>query len=114
MEHNTTLIQQKIQEPLRLPALSNNIQNLLKALADENVSCDHIAEIIGLYPEISVRLISLANSVWSSPPKPIIDIRSCCVRLGLPVIKSVSIAIAVASIFNFAGCPNFDPERFWT
>lgn len=114
MGHNTTLIQQKIQGPLHLPALSSNIQNLLKALADEKVSCDHIADVISLYPEISVRLISLANSAWSSPPKPILDIGSCCVRLGLPVIKSVSIAIAVASIFNFAGCPSFNPERFWT
>lgn len=114
MELDKTPFRKKIQGPVRLPALNEDIKSLMNSLADEDINCPELAKIINVYPEISARLISLANSVWSAPAKPIIDIESSCIRLGLSVIKSVSIAIAVSSFFDSGRCPGFDVARFWT
>jgi HD-like signal output (HDOD) protein len=114
MEQKATPFQQKIQGPLRLPVLNENVKSLMNAFANENLGCSDISNIVKLFPEISARLISLANSVWSAPSRPIVDIEATCVRLGISVIKSVSIAIVVASFFDSSRCPNFDAVQFWT
>jgi HD-like signal output (HDOD) protein len=73
-----------------------------------------LADILSQYPVITARLLSLANSVWAAPVKPVTAIENACARLGLSVVKSISIAIAVSSTFNSSSCPNFDIAGFWT
>ncbi len=113
MDHNVTAFQKKINGVVRLPVLAKNIQKILSLLSDENISYKRLAEEIGYYPELAARLISLANSVWMSPAQPIVDLETCCIRLGFAMVKSVSLAIMIASSFDSRRCAGFVPERFW-
>ena len=72
-----------------------------------------IAQIIVPFPSIAARIIGLANSAWSSPISPITDIDAACSRLGLNVVRSTCIALAVASPFNSTLCPSFSTQDFW-
>lgn len=107
-------ILEKSRESIKLPRLPNNIHVLMKALADDDISYLKLAEIIAHYPEITARLMFLANSAWSAPISPITNIEHACSRLGTTVVRSVSIALSVSSHFNPARCPDFDSVRFWT
>jgi len=104
----------KGRNSIKLPSLSDNIHVLMNALADDNIGSRQLAAIIRNYPEIAVRLLFLANSAWSAPISPITTIENACSRLGISVVKSVSIALAVSSHFNSNRCPDFDKVRFWT
>ena len=59
------------------------------------------------------KLISLANSVWSAPTDEVSSLENACARLGFGVVRSTSIAIAVAAPFNPSTCPAFDLEYYW-
>ena len=87
---------------------------MLKSLTDDSISFGEMAEILEKYPTIAARLIAIANSAWSSPVTEITTLEQACSRLGFNVVRSISIALAVASPFNPKRCPDFDAKFFWT
>ncbi|BCG64006.1 MAG: hypothetical protein methR_P1771 [Methyloprofundus sp.] len=114
MEKNQTPLQKKLSQPIQLPLLAKNIHILMQALADEDLNYQQLADVIKHYPSITARLLFLANSPWSAPIAPIINIEQACARLGIAVVKSLSIAISVASTFDTRRCPLFSAVHFWT
>lgn len=107
-------LQQKLSQPIQLPSLAKNIHVLMQSLADDSLNYQQLAEVLKHYPDITARLIFLANSSWSAPISPITSIEQACSRLGTSIIKSVSIAITIASSFDTRRCPLFSTVRFWT
>ncbi len=97
----------------QLPVLPPGAPFLLKSLSDEKISIRELSGIIERFPIIAARLITLANSAWSSPVTSITSLEVACARLGFGVVRSISIALAVSAPFNSNHCPAFDPERFW-
>ncbi len=97
-----------------VPVLPPGAPYLLKALTDESLSFIELAEVIERYPTIAARLISLANSAWSSPVSEIKSTETACSRLGFDVVRSASIALAVSAPFDTSRCPDFDTRFFWT
>lgn len=103
----------KFEGQIRIAPLGMNIHVLMRALSDGDMDQRQLASVLHHYPVITARLIALANSAWISPAFPITNIEAACIRLGMSVVRGISIAIAVASSFNVARCPAFDPIRFW-
>ena len=98
----------------RLPVFPPAMPYLLRELDNDELSYTAIAALLERFPTIAVRLISLANSAWSSPVSPIASLPDACARLGLNVVRSVSIAVAIAGPFNPNRCKHFSARRFWT
>lgn len=98
---------------LQLPALPAGAPYLLKSLTDENIEFTELAGVIEKFPGIAGKLLSLVNSAWSAPSSEVTSLEDACSRLGLSVVRSTSIALAVAAPFNSAACPAFDLETYW-
>ena len=98
---------------LVLPTLPAGTPFLLKSLTNENIDFVELAALIEKFPSIASKLISLVNSAWSAPTSAITSLETTCSRLGLDIVKSTSIALAIATPFNPAKCSSFDPEYFW-
>ncbi len=107
-------LQQKLSQPIQLPSLAKNIHVLMQSLADDNLTYLQLAEVLKHYPDITARLLFLANSSWSAPISPISSVEQACSRLGTSIVKSVSIAITIASSFDTRRCPRFSTVHFWT
>lgn len=103
----------KTNKPIKLPVLSKNIHLLLRLLGEQNLDYNALSLQVGYYPAIAARIIYLANSSWSSPAMPISELEQACNRLGSSVVRTVSIAMAIANTFNAGRCKNFEVERFW-
>ena len=69
--------------------------------------------ILEKFPSIAGKLISMANSAWSAPVATVSSLEASCSRLGFGIVRSISIALAVASPFDASRCPCFDTEHFW-
>ncbi len=96
-----------------LPVLPANTTRLLKNLADDDIDIERLTQTIELFPSISGRLVALANSAWSAPVEEITSLERAIARLGLAVVKSTSLAMAIASPFDKNKCPEFDTVYFW-
>ena len=98
---------------LKLPTLPAGMLFLFESLTNENIDFAELAEVLEKFPSIAGKLISLANSVWSAPTDEVSSLENACARLGFGVVRSTSIALAIAAPFDAARCPSFDPERYW-
>lgn len=96
-----------------LPTLPPGASARLIAFSNEDTEFDKLIEVISHFPNITARLLALANSAWSSPASVITSLEGACSRLGFSIVKSTSRALAVASPFNPNKCPAFDPLRYW-
>ncbi len=97
-----------------LPVLSDGAPMLLNALSDATLSFDKLADTLECFPAIVARLMSLANSPWSSPASPVTNVDSAIARLGLNTVRSVSIALTIAAPFNPVRCGAFSARRYWS
>lgn len=97
----------------RLPVVPASVTHLLEVLGQEDIGLRQLAKVIENYTTIAMRIIGLANSAWSSPVSPITAVEPACARLGFRVVRSVSIALAIAEPFNPALCADFDKQQFW-
>lgn len=89
------------------------VHHLLPAFTKIDLSVRELASIIENHPAITARLIALANSAWIDPASPVCSVERACLTLGLTVVRSVSIGLAVFPLFNSSVCPAFDFHRFW-
>jgi len=104
----------ELMETTQLPVLPPNTPYLLKAMSSEEIGFGELAAVVEKFPTIAARLISLANSTWSSPVVKVTSLEMACARLGFFVVRSVSVALSISNIFNPRACPAFDPIRYWT
>jgi HD-like signal output (HDOD) protein len=98
---------------IRIPPLKMNIHVLIRAFADADMPLAKLVSVLNNYPVIVARLLGLANSSWACPATPINNLETACVRLGNNMVKTVSLALVVASSFDTSRCPSFDTTRFW-
>jgi len=96
-----------------LPVLPIGAPVLLNAFSDATLPFDKVADTLGNFPTIVARLLSLANSPWSSPVSPVTSLDSAVARLGLDTVRSVSIALTIAAPFDPIRCTAFDARRYW-
>ncbi len=110
---NNSLLRQKILDSKRIPILPKQVQHLIKAFSNDDLEYRDLAKIIADHPVIAARLIALANSVWAAPSLPVKSLEQACINLGLSIVRSVSIGLALISPFNISACPAFDIRHFW-
>lgn len=111
MENNP--VAEHIAHHLRIPVLPNSALQLIKALTSEDIGFRELSNVVNQHPSIAARLLALANSAWAAPVVPVLTVENACSRLGLNVVRSVSLGLAVIAPFNTANCPAFDLKRFW-
>ena len=97
----------------RLPVQPAGTSALLTKLSEPDLSIGDVVDLVKKSPAIAARLVATANSAWSKPVSPIASIEQACARLGLEVVRTTTVALAVGSIFDTRACPQFDSEQFW-
>lgn len=74
---------------------------LRDALQDPDISIAHVAELVSLEPLIAAKLLHLANSVlYSQNGMPAKDLQAAISRLGLNVVRTTALAIAMNQLLR--------------
>jgi len=97
-----------------LPAMPVIAQKLLALPLDTDEGETQLLNLIGQDPQISAKIISLANSPVMGVTRKIGAVSDAAMLLGLTRVKSV--AIGIASMSNLAKLPpgeNFKPQDLW-
>lgn len=98
-----------------LPPLSATASKLLEAVADPGIEIELLAKIIGDDPGLSARILGLANAAYFAQANPVNTIKEAIVRvLGLNMVKSLAMSIAMCGAFDTSKCKGFDLAQYWT
>ncbi len=111
--NNQQLLQQEIERDSSLPVLPPNITQLLKVLTNNDIPYTQLATELEKFPSIAIKIVAIANSAWASPATPITTLRDSCSRIGVPLVRSIAIALSISNVFNPSRCSSFDPRVFW-
>ncbi|MFA6922118.1 MAG: HDOD domain-containing protein [Gallionella sp.] len=114
MTTERTRLTQAIANIDSLPAMPAIALKLMSLRLDTDEGEIQLLNLIGQDPQISAKLISLANSPVMSMSVKVSNITDAALRLGLTRVKSVSLGIAAMSNFTQPPGPqNFAPQDLW-
>ncbi len=105
---------QKIIQIKHLPPLSGTASSLLGIVSDPDVDIDELSRIIGQDPGLAARILGLANAAYFAQPQPVNTVKEAIIRvLGLNMVKSLALSIAMCGAFDTSMCPGFELEKYW-
>lgn len=98
------------------PTCFTTAERIRKLLEDPDVSLERVASIVSLDPLVSSKLIKLANSAaYGVPGQAFRDVKSAISRLGLKIVRTTSMAIAMKQMLLSRSMVEFDEltRRLW-
>ena len=108
-------IKNEILQIKHLPPLSTTACQLLEAVSDPGIEIEALADIISQDPGLSARILGLANAAYFAQANPVNTVKEAIVRvLGLNMVKSLALSIAMCGAFETSKCKNFQLSQYWT
>lgn len=101
---------------LELPAFPDVTMRIKKALEDEEISAEKIANLVSTDPVFSARILKLANSVMiNGVGHKINDIRTAVTRMGFTMAYNTAISIAIDQLKSSTAPAHILPyiEKCW-
>ena len=109
----SAIAQERLLYLQEMPAPTGLAAEIFAITGDEQVELDCVVEIIEKSPEITMRILRYANSVYYGHRRHIETPKEAIIRvLGLSLTKSLMLAMAVGKTFQKT-CPGFDRKRHW-
>lgn len=94
-----SLAQELSSRKVDLPSFPDIALKVRKVLADDDVNLDMVLRVVGSEPALAARLLQIANSAAINfSGTPIHDLRKAVQRMGLSMVRSASIAFAMAQM----------------
>ena len=110
-----TVFRHKILQVKHLPPLSVTANRLLEVTTKPEAEIDEIAGIIGQDPGLSARILGLANAAYFASARPVTTVREAIIRvLGLNMVKSLALSMAMCGSFKTEDCEGFDLVDYWS
>ena len=98
-----------------LPPLPEVSVRIIAAVNDPDISINELVEVISLSPALMARLLGLANSSYFGRAGQIKDLRIAIIQvLGLNLVKSLSLSIALNVELDTSKCKLFDANYYWS
>ncbi len=96
----------------QLPSLPRVVSDLIQSLGDDNADLGGIAEKLRHDPNLSARVLRLANSSHYGARRTIGAIDDAIAIVGLDTLRTLIIATGVTGAFK--SVPNLDLGEFWS
>lgn len=112
MSAHAAKIRQQIMLLNEIPPLPMTAQRILSLDPEDDVR--GLADIIEQSPEVAARLLGMANAAYFGWPGGVRTIHDAIYKvLGIKMVKSLVIGMALSEVFNIKRCRGFQPERYW-
>jgi HD-like signal output (HDOD) protein len=101
---------------VELPAFPDVATRVRKALADENVSPEHITRVVGSEAGLAARVMTLANSAaLNRGGKNITELKTAINRIGQNNVRTAAVAFAIAQLRRASELKHIikDLEKLW-
>ena len=87
------------RKKVAFPTFSRATLKIRTALEQPDLDADRLAQVMSTEPLLAARLVQMANSAALNPGgRPIGDVRSAILRVGMASVKSVAVAVAMEQL----------------
>lgn len=104
---------QKLEQGYCVPSLSPLAVKLISLAADEDTSATDLEKVIEKDPAMTMRLLSLANSVFYRSSYQVTTLRQAIVKIGFDRIRLMALSLSLRETFPYGKVGGMDYELFW-
>ncbi len=97
-----------------LPSPTGVALSVLQLTQQDDVSVQELARVLQADPALSGRILKCANSVKYNSGQAIVALSDAVVRLGLRMVRQLSLGFSLLSNHHKGACEAFDYPRFWS
>jgi len=98
----------------QIPPLSPVARELLAQIERDDSDIPRLAALIEQDPALTARLLGVANSAYFGRQEKVWTVAEAIIRvLGLKLVKSIALGIALAAPFDASRCRSFELDRHW-
>lgn len=98
-----------------LPPLPESSVRIISAVNNPDISVEELVDVVSQSPVLVARLLGLANSAYFGRKGQISDLRIAIIQvLGLNLVKSLALSIALNVELDTSKCKSFDADFFWS
>lgn len=109
---STAEVRQKILLLKEIPPMPVMAQKILCMSPDAEIA--ELAATIEQSPEIAARLLGMANAAYFGWPGGVRTIFDAIYKvLGIKLVKSIVLGIALSNVFDVKRCHGFQPDQYW-
>jgi len=94
----TQLAEEVSRGRVELPSFPDVAVRVRKVLADEHVSTEHIARVVGSDAGLAARVFALANSAALSRGKAVSELKTAVNRIGHNNVRTAAVSFAIAQL----------------
>lgn len=107
-------LKQFVERLDQLPTLSPVATELVRVTEDPEAHLSQVAGIIESDPALTARLLKIANSAYFGVPRRVATVQQATALLGLNLVRSVALSVAVIQVLDDHIDDRFDLRAFWT
>jgi diguanylate cyclase (GGDEF)-like protein len=112
MMNNTRFDELKATD--RLPSPTGVALAILKLTQKEGTKVQEIAKVLQADPALTGRILKIANSASQGASRPIATVQEAMVRLGIRMVRQLSLGFSVLNNCRSGTCKRFDYAAFWS
>ena len=105
---------QKIKESGKLPTPTSTAFKIFRLANNDNTNISDLTAAVETDPAIAARILKFANSAFYKSLHPVTSIQDAIIRLGIKMIKRISLGSSLISANKIGPCVEFDYELFWS
>lgn len=107
------LLLQKLEQGYCVPSLSPLAVKLISLAADEDSSATDLEKVIEKDPALTVRLLTLANSLFYRSSYPVTTLKKAIIKIGFNRIRLMALSLSLRETFPYGKVGGMDYELFW-
>ncbi|PID78852.1 hypothetical protein CSB20_13055 [bacterium DOLZORAL124_64_63] len=113
-EVKTNTILQELKTSGRLPSPTGVALTILELTRDPNTSTEDMSSVLGGDPALTGQILKYANAAQGGARGGITSINDALVRLGMSMVRQLSLGFSVLRNSRTGACVVFDYEGYWT
>ncbi|TDX32333.1 diguanylate cyclase (GGDEF)-like protein [Modicisalibacter xianhensis] len=106
-------LRQSLEQCNSLPSLPTAVLRVIELAKDPESSIQQIVATLGTDPALSVRVLSLANTVYFTRTAPVEELHQAVSRIGVERTLSMALGCSLISATDNRRLPGMDLERYW-
>ncbi|TAN71045.1 MAG: diguanylate cyclase [Methylobacter sp.] len=111
---NTEFNLNELKAAERLPSPSGTALAIMQLVQQHDATVQQVSQLVKVDPALSGRILRFANSAALGARRPIADIESAVMMMGMQTVRNFALSLSLIGSNSKGHCPAFDYETYWS
>lgn len=111
---NTEFNLNELKAADRLPSPSGTALAIMELVQQSDATVQQVSQLVKVDPALSGRILRFANSAAFGARRPIADIQSAVMMMGMQAVRNFALSLSLIGNNSKGNCSGFNYEAYWS